>query len=124
MPVEDSFSLSDFPFSSEHFNYNPPNYAATSPVAIRKHQAIRHFSVKKIVDGRLVARGSMASLLKCYMYRASAYRSAGRIAEVDADCNRTLALNPSCIQAFRDSSCAVRIDSMLTVIVWHTIWNI
>lgn len=33
------------------------------------------------------------------MLRASAYRSAGRIAESIADCNRTLALDPSCIQA-------------------------
>lgn len=33
------------------------------------------------------------------MHRASAYRSAGRIAESIADCNRTLALDPTCIQA-------------------------
>jgi hypothetical protein len=33
------------------------------------------------------------------MHRASAYRSAGRIAEAIADCNRTLALDPTCIQA-------------------------
>lgn len=33
------------------------------------------------------------------MHRASAYRSSGRIAESIADCNRTLALNPTCIQA-------------------------
>ncbi|KAK9282094.1 hypothetical protein L1049_005006 [Liquidambar formosana] len=33
------------------------------------------------------------------MHRASAYRSAGRIAESIADCNRTLALHPTCIQA-------------------------
>lgn len=33
------------------------------------------------------------------MHRASAHRSAGRIAESIADCNRTLALNPTCIQA-------------------------
>ncbi|KAK4273263.1 hypothetical protein QN277_021701 [Acacia crassicarpa] len=58
-------------------------------------EAIRHFS--KIVDGR---RGApQAFLAECYMHRASAYRSAGRIAESIADCNRTLALDPTCIQA-------------------------
>ncbi|KAI4349727.1 hypothetical protein L6164_010287 [Bauhinia variegata] len=58
-------------------------------------EAIRHFS--KIVDGR---RGAPQGFLaECYMHRASAYRSAGRIAESIADCNRTLALNHSCIQA-------------------------
>ncbi|KAG6575774.1 hypothetical protein SDJN03_26413, partial [Cucurbita argyrosperma subsp. sororia] len=119
---EDSFSLSDFPFSSDISTTNPPN---TPPRAlsdsetisnllshikllIRRRtaalaaldaglysEAIRHFS--KIVDGR---RGAPQGFLaECYMYRASAYRSAGRIAESIADCNRTLALNPSCIQA-------------------------
>ncbi|KAG6700036.1 hypothetical protein I3842_08G091600 [Carya illinoinensis] len=58
-------------------------------------EAIRHFS--KIVDGR---RGAPQGFLaECYMHRASAYRSAGRIAESIADCNKTLALEPSCIQA-------------------------
>ncbi|XP_057966664.1 uncharacterized protein LOC131156757 [Malania oleifera] len=58
-------------------------------------EAIRHFT--KIVEGR---RGApRAFLAECYMHRASAYRSAGRIAESIADCNRTLALEPSCIQA-------------------------
>ncbi|XP_023547612.1 uncharacterized protein LOC111806502 isoform X2 [Cucurbita pepo subsp. pepo] len=119
---EDSFSLSDFPFSSDISTTNPPN---TPPRAlsdsetisnllshikllIRRRtaalaaldaglysEAIRHFS--KIVDGR---RGAPQGFLaECYMYRSSAYRSAGRIAESIADCNRTLALNPSCIQA-------------------------
>lgn len=58
-------------------------------------EAIRHFS--KIIDGR---RGApQAFLAECYMHRASAYRSAGRIAEAIADCNKTLALEPSCIEA-------------------------
>ncbi|KAF5455357.1 hypothetical protein F2P56_024946 [Juglans regia] len=58
-------------------------------------EAIRHFS--KIVDGR---RGAPQGFLaECYMHRASAYRSAGRIAESIADCNKTLALDPTCIQA-------------------------
>ncbi|KAG2330897.1 hypothetical protein Bca52824_002077 [Brassica carinata] len=47
-------------------------------------ESIRHFS--KILDS-------------CFMHRASAYRSAGRIAESVADCNKTLALDPSCLQA-------------------------
>ncbi|KAM3376650.1 hypothetical protein P3S68_015365 [Capsicum galapagoense] len=60
-------------------------------------EAIRHFS--KIVDGRRGApQGFMAA---CYMHRAAAYRSSGRIAEAIADCNRTLALDPSCISALR-----------------------
>ncbi|KAM1101943.1 hypothetical protein ACFX2B_008151 [Malus domestica] len=58
-------------------------------------EAIRHFS--KIVDGR---RGAPQGFLaECYMQRASAFRAAGRIADAIADCNRTLALEPSCIQA-------------------------
>lgn len=58
-------------------------------------EAIRHFS--KIVDGRRSAPQSF--LVECYILRASAHRSAGRIAESIADCNRTLALDPTSIQA-------------------------
>nr|XP_043636305.1 uncharacterized protein LOC122607404 [Erigeron canadensis] len=59
------------------------------------NESIRHFS--KILDGR---RGSPQGFLaECYMHRASAYRSCNRIAEAIADCNRTLALDPSCIEA-------------------------
>ncbi|CAN8285862.1 unnamed protein product [Cochlearia groenlandica] len=58
-------------------------------------ESIRHFS--KIVDGRRPA--PQGFLAECYMNRAAAYRSAGRIAEAIADCNKTLALEPSCIQA-------------------------
>nr|XP_043620650.1 uncharacterized protein LOC122592476 [Erigeron canadensis] len=58
-------------------------------------ESIRHFS--KIVDGR---RGAPQGFLaECYMHRAIAYQSSGRIAEAIADCNRTLALYPSCIEA-------------------------
>ncbi|XP_050377431.1 uncharacterized protein LOC126794705 isoform X2 [Argentina anserina] len=58
-------------------------------------ESIRHFS--KILDGR---RGAPQGFLaECYMQRASAYQATGRIAEAIADCNRTLALDPSCIQA-------------------------
>ncbi|XP_057483381.1 uncharacterized protein LOC130770093 [Actinidia eriantha] len=58
-------------------------------------EAIRRFS--KIVDGR---RGAPQNFLaECYMYRAYAYRSSGRIAESIADCNRTLALDPTSIEA-------------------------
>lgn len=58
-------------------------------------EAIRHFS--KIVDGR---RGAPQGFLaECYIHRASAYKSAGRIAESIADCNRTLALDPTSIEA-------------------------
>ncbi|XP_076905472.1 uncharacterized protein LOC143561231 [Bidens hawaiensis] len=58
-------------------------------------EAIRHFS--KIVDGK---RGAPQGFLaECYLHRAAAYQSAGRIAEAIADCNRTLALEPSCIDA-------------------------
>ncbi|XP_027938073.1 uncharacterized protein LOC114192524 isoform X1 [Vigna unguiculata] len=58
-------------------------------------EAIRHFS--KIVDGRRSAPQSF--LVECYILRASAHRSAGRIAESIADCNRALALDPTCIEA-------------------------
>ncbi|KAL2323701.1 hypothetical protein Fmac_028080 [Flemingia macrophylla] len=58
-------------------------------------EAIRHFS--KIVEGR---RGAPQGFLaECYMHRATAQRSAGRIADSIADCNKTLALEPTCIQA-------------------------
>ncbi|KAJ7977645.1 DnaJ subfamily C member like [Quillaja saponaria] len=122
---DDSFSLSDIHCSGEISNTtNPPS---TSPsrnsltetesinqllshikLLTRRRtaalaaldaglysEAIRHFS--KIVDGR---RGAPQGFLaECYMHRASAFRSAGRIAESIADCNRTLALDPTCIQA-------------------------
>ncbi|KAB2052619.1 hypothetical protein ES319_A12G134700v1 [Gossypium barbadense] len=58
-------------------------------------EAIRHFS--KIVDGRRPAPQSF--LAECYMQRAFAYKAAGRIAESISDCNKTLALDPTCIQA-------------------------
>ncbi|KAI4326441.1 hypothetical protein MLD38_031756 [Melastoma candidum] len=58
-------------------------------------EAVRHFG--KILDGR---RGAPQGFLaECYMHRATAYRSLGRIAESIADCNRTLALESTCIQA-------------------------
>ncbi|KAE8699600.1 hypothetical protein F3Y22_tig00110576pilonHSYRG00010 [Hibiscus syriacus] len=58
-------------------------------------EAIRHFS--KIVEGRRPAPQGFLS--ECYMHRASAYKALGRIAEAITDCNKTLALDPSCIQA-------------------------
>ncbi|KAI4301486.1 hypothetical protein L6164_034762 [Bauhinia variegata] len=120
---DDSFTLSNIPFSGDINTANPPPSPPRTTLTesesvsqllshikllIRRRtaalaaldaglysEAIRHFS--KIVDGR---RGAPQGFLaECYMLRASAYRSAGRIAESIADCNRTLALNPSCIQA-------------------------
>ncbi|KAL5791921.1 hypothetical protein ACOSP7_000515 [Xanthoceras sorbifolium] len=120
---EDSFSFSEFPMSnSTNHHHTPP---ATPPrpstesesisqllshikLLLRRRtaaiaaldvglysEAIRHFS--KIVDGR---RGAPQGFLaECYMHRAFAYKSSGRIAESIADCNKTLALEPSCIQA-------------------------
>ncbi|XWS46569.1 hypothetical protein CRYUN_Cryun14cG0079100 [Craigia yunnanensis] len=58
-------------------------------------EAIRHFS--KIVDGRRPA--PQGFLAECYMHRACAYKASGRIAESISDCNKTLALDPTCIQA-------------------------
>ncbi|ESQ43821.1 hypothetical protein EUTSA_v10005872mg [Eutrema salsugineum] len=58
--------------------------------------SIRHFS--KILDGRR-RPAPQGFLADCYMHRAAAYRSAGKIAEAIADCNKTLALEPSCIHA-------------------------
>uniref|UniRef100_A0A7N0VGR3 Uncharacterized protein n=1 Tax=Kalanchoe fedtschenkoi TaxID=63787 RepID=A0A7N0VGR3_KALFE len=58
-------------------------------------EAVRHFS--KILDSR--RGGPIAFLAECYMHRAIAYKSAGRIAESISDCNRALALEPSCIHA-------------------------
>lgn len=58
--------------------------------------SIRHFS--KILDGRR-RPAPQGFLADCYMHRAAAYKSAGKIAEAIADCNKTLALEPSCIHA-------------------------
>ncbi|KAE8669484.1 putative beta-D-xylosidase 2-like [Hibiscus syriacus] len=58
-------------------------------------ESIRHFS--KIIDGRRSA--PQGFLAECYMQRASAYKASGRIAESISDCNKTLALDPTCIQA-------------------------
>ena len=58
-------------------------------------ESIRHFS--KILDSRRAA--PQGFLAECFMHRASAYQSAGRIAESVADCNKTLALDPSCLRA-------------------------
>lgn len=119
---DDSFSLSNFPELSAATSTSPPRGAApllsesenvsqllahiklllrrrTAAIAALDaglySEAIRHFS--KIVDGRRAA--PQGFLAECYMHRAAAFRSAGRIAESIADCNRTLALDPSCIQA-------------------------
>ncbi|KAF3662837.1 putative transmembrane protein-like [Capsicum annuum] len=120
---DDSFSFAKFPISGEPSTGNsqppaPPKTESESISQLLSHiklllrrktaaiaaldaglysEAIRHFS--KIVDGR---RGAPQGFLaECYVHRASAYRSSGRIAEAIADCNRTLALDPSCINALR-----------------------
>ncbi|KAK4379853.1 hypothetical protein RND71_001715 [Anisodus tanguticus] len=117
---DDSFSFAKFPISGERNNQlpTPPKMESESISQLLSHiklllrrktaaiaaldaglhsEAIRHFS--KIVDGR---RGAPQGFLaECYVHRASAYRSSGRIAEAIADCNRTLALDPSCIDALR-----------------------
>lgn len=118
---DDSFSFAKFPISGEPGNNQPsapPKTESESISQLLSHiklllrrktaaiaaldaglysEAIRHFS--KIVDGR---RGAPQGFLaECYVHRASAYRSSGRIAEAIADCNRTLALNHSCIDALR-----------------------
>ncbi|XP_061353203.1 uncharacterized protein LOC133297980 isoform X1 [Gastrolobium bilobum] len=119
---DDSFSLSSIPFAGDTTN-PPPTTPPRTPLSesesvthilsyikflLRRRsaalaaldaglysEAIRHFS--KIIDGR---RGAPQGFLgECYMHRACAHRSAGRIAESIADCNRTLALNATCIQA-------------------------
>jgi len=57
-------------------------------------EAIRHFS--KIIDSLGTPQVFLA---ECYLLRALAYRSAGRIADSIADCNRTLSLDPKCFNA-------------------------
>ncbi|KAL3652918.1 hypothetical protein CASFOL_002599 [Castilleja foliolosa] len=116
----ESISLSDDIFSGENFiktyQQTPPKTESESishllchiKLLIRRKtaaiaaldaglysEAIRHFS--KILDGR---RGAPQGFLsECYVHRASAYRSAGRIAEAIADCNKALALDTSSIDA-------------------------
>ncbi|XP_068660404.1 uncharacterized protein [Aristolochia californica] len=58
-------------------------------------EAIRHFS-KILESRRSTPQGFLA---ECYIHRAGAYHAAGRIAEAIADCNRTLALDPTSIPA-------------------------
>ncbi|GAB2298365.1 hypothetical protein Dimus_032431 [Dionaea muscipula] len=58
-------------------------------------ESIHHFS--KILDGRRAA--PQAFLAECYLHRSTAYRAVGRVADSIADCNRTLALDPSFIRA-------------------------
>lgn len=48
------------------------------------------------------------------MHRAKAYQSAGRIAEAITDCNRTLALDPSCIEALTTRSSLYKCINCLT----------
>ncbi|KAK4781030.1 hypothetical protein SAY87_017136 [Trapa incisa] len=124
---DDSFSLSTLPFSLDSFSMatssalaspthlpsaseceSITNLLAHIKLLIRRRtaalaaldaglhsEAVRHFS--KIVDGR---RGAPPGFLaECYLGRAAAYRSAGRVAESMADCNKTLALDPTSIQA-------------------------
>lgn len=121
--TDDSFSLWKTPFSGDDVSKPPGTTPPKSPLSesetvnqllahikflLRRRtaaiaamdaglhtEAIRHFS--KIVDGRRAA--PQGFLAECYMYRASAFRSAGRIADSIADCNRTLSLDPTCIQA-------------------------
>ncbi|KAK4407910.1 hypothetical protein Sango_0372000 [Sesamum angolense] len=117
---DDIFSFTKLPLSGENTSNNqpqtPPRTESESITHLLCHikllirrktaaiaaldaglysEAIRHFS--KILDGR---RGAPQGFLsECYVHRASAYRSAGRIAEAIADCNRALALDTSCIDA-------------------------
>ncbi|KAF9619996.1 hypothetical protein IFM89_010612 [Coptis chinensis] len=113
---EDSFTLSDAALSNDMNNTTPPPSEAERVSQLLTHiklllrrraaalaalnaglysEAIRHFS--KIVDNR---RGTPQGFLaECYVHRAAAYRAAGRIAESIADCNRTLALDPTCLPA-------------------------
>lgn len=113
---EDSFSFSDDIITDGNQPQTPPRTESESICHLLGHikllvrrktaaiaalvaglyaESIRHFS--KIVDGKRSA--PQGFLAECYIHRASAYQSAGRIAEAIADCNRTLALDPSCIEA-------------------------
>ncbi|KAI3860697.1 hypothetical protein MKX03_014733 [Papaver bracteatum] len=117
---EDSFAFTNIPLCSDMNNNNhlanpPPSESESIPqilahikLLLRRKtaahaaldagiysEAIRHFS--KILDGR---RGTPQGFLSdCYVHRAQAYKFAGRFAEAIADCNRTLALDPTNIQA-------------------------
>ncbi|XP_073283725.1 uncharacterized protein [Primulina huaijiensis] len=117
---DDVFTYNKFPLSDDikpdNYPQNPPKTESESisqilcqiKLLIRRKTAalaaldaglfsesIRHFS--KIVDGR---RGAPQGFLsECYVNRAVAFQSAGRIADAIADCNRALALDTSCIEA-------------------------
>ncbi|XP_047317972.1 uncharacterized protein LOC124921362 [Impatiens glandulifera] len=60
-------------------------------------EAVRHLT--KLVEGRRNAPQGFLILVECYVHRASAYKSLGRIAEAIADCNKALALDPTSMEA-------------------------
>ncbi|KMZ63171.1 DNAJ heat shock N-terminal domain-containing protein [Zostera marina] len=60
-------------------------------------ESIRHFS--KILDSRRGIPSTFAAL--CFIGRAAANKSAGRIADSISDCNRALSLDPTSIPAMR-----------------------
>lgn len=60
-------------------------------------EAVRHFT--KLVEGRRITAQGFLIFVECYVHRASAYKSLGRIAEAIADCNKTLALDSASIGA-------------------------
>ncbi|XAR58383.1 hypothetical protein NMG60_11013766 [Bertholletia excelsa] len=118
---DDCFSLPELPISGEIIDAttnppSPPKAESESISQLLSHikfllrrktaavaaldaglysEAIRHFS--KIIDSRRgIPQGFLA---ECYMHRAYAYKSINRIADSIADCNRTLALDPTCIEA-------------------------
>ncbi|EPS60430.1 hypothetical protein M569_14373, partial [Genlisea aurea] len=114
---DDIFSFNKFPLSGDdNTNSNPPKSDSENVAHLLSHvklllrrktaaiaaldaglypEAIRHFS--KILDGR---RGAPQGFLsEIYVLRASAYQSAGRIADAISDCNKSLALDTCCIEA-------------------------
>ncbi|MCO5605179.1 hypothetical protein L7F22_059359 [Adiantum nelumboides] len=62
----------------------------------RYAESIKHCS--KLLDGR---RGTPQGFVAdCYLLRAKAYQADGKIIDAIADCNRTLTLNPLCVEGF------------------------
>ena len=56
----------------------------------------------KFLEGR---RGTPQGFIEeCYMLREKTYRAIGRVIDSIVDCNRTLALYPTCIEAFNHTS--------------------
>ncbi|KAG8477613.1 hypothetical protein CXB51_030134 [Gossypium anomalum] len=92
---DDSFSLPITITTSDISSAatTPPSTPPRNPTSLSEFQNISYLL------SHIKSSSAVGFLAECYMHRASAYKASGRIAESISDCNKTLALDPTCIQA-------------------------